>query len=104
MTAYVLPSAETDLRKIVNAINQLAQGRSNANGTFTLTANTTTTAVTSINCGSGSTVTYTPTTANASGEVGGGTIYIATVANGSFTITHANAATTDRTFKYAIQG
>ena len=104
MTAYVLPSAETDLRKIVNAINQLTQGRSNANGTFTLTANTTTTTLTSINCGTGSTPTWSPTTANAAAEVGGGTLYVSSVLAGSFVLIHANAATTDRTFKYAIQG
>lgn len=104
MTAYVLPSAETDLRKIVNGVNQLAQGRSNAVGSFTLTASTTTTTVTSTNCGSGSTVLYSPTTANASAEVGGGTIYIGTVSNGSFIVTHANAGSTDRTFKYAAIG
>lgn len=104
MTAYVLPSAETDLRKIVNAINQLAQGRSNAVGTFTLTDSTTTTTVTSINCGEGSTILYTPTTADASAEVGAGTIYIETVSNGSFIVTHANSAVTTRSFMYAAIG
>jgi hypothetical protein len=31
-------------------------------------------------------------------------MYLSAVANGSFTFTHANSATTGRTFKYAILG
>jgi hypothetical protein len=104
MTATVLPLAESDLRKIVFAVNQLGQGRSNAVGSVTLTANTATTTVTATNCGAGSTPILTPTTANASAEFGGGSIYVGTVSNGSFVITHANNAQTDRTFLYAVLG
>jgi hypothetical protein len=104
MTATVLPLAESDLRKIVFAINQLAQGRSNAVGSITLTTSTATTTVTATNCGAGSTPLLTPTTANASAEFGNGTIRISSVANGSFVITHANSTQTDRTFLYAVLG
>ena len=34
----------------------------------------------------------------------GGTVYVSAVANGSFTITHANSATAGRTFLYAVLG
>jgi hypothetical protein len=45
-----------------------------------------------------------PQTASATTELGNGTLYISAVTNGSFTIAHANSATTGRTFLYALQG
>lgn len=103
MTARVVNRDERDLTVITLAINELTQGRSNAHGTFTLTTSTSTTAVTNANCSSASCVKITPTTANAAAEIGNGTLYI-TAANGSFTVTHASNAQTDRSFTYAIQG
>jgi hypothetical protein len=104
MAGNVPASAETSLYKIVRAVRELFEGRSNAVGSFTLAANTATTTVTAPNCGTGSTVLYTPTSANAATEVGNGTIRVSTVANGSFTLAHANNAQTDRTFLYAALG
>jgi len=100
-----LPTPEDkNLQRTAYAIKQLAQGRSNATGTVTLTANAATTTVTNVNCASTSGVWFTPSTANASAEIGNGTMILSTVANGSFTITHANNAQTDRIFYYGIQG
>ena len=104
MSAYVPGITETDLKKIVLAIQQLAAGRSNAVGTVTLATGAATTVVPDKNCALGSTPLLTPLTANAAAEVGGGAMYVSAVANGSFTITHANTATTGRTFLYAIHG
>ena len=104
MTARVLDRNEKDLSKITLVVNELASGRSNANGTFTLTASAASTTVTAANCGAGSHVNWSPLTANASAEVGNGTIYRSAIANGSFTLTHANNGQTDRTFSYSIQG
>jgi len=104
MTAYVPGITETDLKKIVLAIQQLAAGRSNAVGTVTLTVSAATTTVTDNNCAVGSVPILVPTTANAAAEIGNGTMYISAVANKSFTITHANSATTGRTFLYALHG
>jgi hypothetical protein len=104
MTAYVPGIAETDLKKIVLAIQQLAAGRSNAVGTVTLQVSSATTTVTTANCAEGSTPVLTPTTANAAAEVGNGTMYVSGVSNGAFTLTHANSGTTGRTFRYAIVG
>jgi hypothetical protein len=104
MTVYVPGITETDLKKIVLAIQQLAAGRSNATGSITLTTGAASTVVTDKNCAAGSTPILTAATANASAEFGNGTIYISAVANGSFTIAHANSATTGRTFLYAIHG
>lgn len=104
MTAPVLQITEKDFQKIVFAINQLGQGRSNAVGSVTLTASAASTTVTAMTCGAGSTPVLTPTTAHASAEVAAGGMYVSAVANGSFTITHANNSQSDRTFLYAIHG
>ena len=92
MTALVLSPEESDRRKINTAINQLAQGRSNAVGSVTLVPDAATTVVAAGNCGAGSVVLLSPLTANAAAELAGGTLYISAVANGSFTLTHANNA------------
>jgi hypothetical protein len=60
--------------------------------------------VTTANCAQGSTPILTPASASAAAEVGNGTIYVSAVTNGSFTITHLNSATAERTFLYAIVG
>lgn len=104
MTAYVPGITETDLKKIVLALQQLAAGRSNAVGSVTLTTGSSTTTVTMANCAAGSTPILTPASASAAAEVGNGSIYVSAVANGSFTITHANSVTAGRTFLYAIVG
>lgn len=104
MTAYVPGITETDLKKIVLALQHLAAGRSNAVGSVTLVTGATTTTVTTANCAQGSTPILTPASAGAATEVGSGTIYVSAVTNGSFTITHTNSATTGRTFLYAVIG
>jgi hypothetical protein len=104
MTALVLPPDESDRRKINTAINQLAQGRSNAVGIVTLVANATVTTVAAGNCGAGSVVQLSPLTAHAAAEIGNGTIFVSAVTNGSFTITHANNAQTDRVFGFVALG
>lgn len=107
MTVYVPGITETDLKKIVLAIQQLAAGRSNATGTVTLATGSATTVVTTSQDGviaPASTPILTPITANAATEVGNGTMYVSAVADGSFTITHANSATTGRTFLWALLG
>lgn len=104
MSAYVPGTDETDLKKIIMSLQQLAAGRSNATGTVTLTASAASTAVSNDNFAAASTVYFTPTTANGSAEIGAGTMYISARAKGSFTITHANNAQVDRTYLYAIVG
>ena len=106
MTVYLPGVTETDLKKIVIAIQQLGAGRSNAVGSVTLTTGAASTVVTTLPglCSTGSTPILTPTTANAAAEVGNGTMYVSSVGLNTFTITHANSATTGRTFLYAIVG
>lgn len=104
MTCYVPALTETDLKKVILAVQQLAAGRSNATGTFTLVTGAATTVINDKNCAAGSVVIPIPTTANAATELGNGTMYLSATANGSFTFTHANSATAGRTFRYAILG
>lgn len=104
MTAFVPGLTETDLKKIILALQQLAAGRSNATGAVTLLTGSSTTVVSDPNCAAGTVPLLTPASANAATELGNGTIYVSTVANGSFTVTHANSAMAGRTFLYALQG
>lgn len=104
MTAYVPGIAETDPKKIVLAIQQLAAGRSNAVGTVTLAAGTTTVVTTATGiCAPGSVPILIPITATAATEFGFGSWYISSVGNNTFTITHS-ATGTGKTFLYAILG
>lgn len=98
------PPIAADPARIVQALKELGSGRSNAVGTVTLTANQTSTVVAAINCGPDSRVFLMPTTANASAEFGNGTIRISAVGQGTFTVTHANSAQTDRTYFWLAVG
>jgi hypothetical protein len=103
MSALVLARDEKDQRRVNTAINELAKGRSNAVGTVTLVASAASTTVPAKNCGAG-VVLLSPLTAHAAAEIGNGTIWVSAVANGSFTLAHANNAQNDRTFGYVCLG
>ncbi len=102
--ANTLAPDEKDIYKIVRAVRDLFEGRSNAVGSFTLKPSAGSTTVTAPNCGAASTVLAFAKTANAAAEIGNGTMYIGTVNNGSFVVTHANNAQADRTFLYVTLG
>jgi hypothetical protein len=106
VTAFVPEINETDTKKIVLSLQQLAAGRSNSVGTVTLTQNSATSVVTTRTgtCAPGSVPILIPTTANAATEFGAGTLHISSVGVDTFTITHVNSATASRTFIYAILG
>jgi hypothetical protein len=102
MTATVLAREEKELSKVVGAVQELTKGRSNATGAVTLTANATTTVVTAMNCGADSYPFLIPLTANAAAALA--TTYVSAVANGSFTLTHANNSQTDKEFGFVCLG
>lgn len=102
MSGNVPGPTERDPIRIVRAIRELFEGRSNCTGEFTCALNAATTSVAAPNCGADSRILLQPTTANAAAEVGNGTIYVSAVSQGSFTVTHANSATASRTFWYRI--
>ena len=103
MSAAIQPSGETG-RKLADSINQIVKGRLDAYGSVTLRANQTTTTVSARSVAERSTIILTPRSANAAAELGNGTLWVSAKANGSFTITHANNAQTDRVFDYAWIG
>ena len=106
--AKLVPTSWRDatdhFRLMANAINSVIDGRQNNVGTLTLTANAGTTVVSDRRAGTESVISLMPTTGNAAAEIGAGTLYIASVTAGAFTVTHANNAQTDRTFKYEVTG
>jgi hypothetical protein len=95
---------ETNVGRIVRSIIELWQGRSNAVGEFTLTPSQTSTVVEAMNCGPTSRIALTPRTANAAGALSTTYIAPANVKEGQFTVTHASAVSTDRTYGYSLQG
>lgn len=104
MSGYFPSVNERDLTRIVQAIRDLSQGRSNAVGTFTLAAGGTSTVVTAANCGEDSVIVWMPMTATAAAAMTSLRIASGDVERGQFTLTHNNTADVDRTFKYQIQG
>lgn len=87
---------------IAELINNLLKGRLNNTGAFTLAAGVTTTVVVDTTFESSMVVCWMPTTANAAGAMTN--LYVSARAPGTFTLTHANTATLDRTFYYTKQG
>lgn len=101
----ILPPGGTPLREAVQAINQLAMGRSNAVTTVTLTANVTSTTYVSDTINENGQVFLFPKTANAAAALATTYATISRIANvNTVTITHANTASTDRTFALVVLG
>jgi hypothetical protein len=87
-------------------VAQLFQGKMNAVGTLTLSAGATSTSLSDSRLTQGSVVQFDPLTANAAAELAAGTLYVlaANRNKATWTVTHANAATTDRSFRVLIIG
>lgn len=97
-----LAGLDSDLRKHAEAINALIGGRLDALGTLTLAAGVTSTVVNDPAFISSQVPLLVPTTANAAAALSG--LYVSARAPGSFTLTHASAGTTDRTYLYVRLG
>ena len=94
-----LVTPQASVPEIAAAISQLAQGGSNAIGTFTLTVSTTTTTIPSVVCSAAANVFVTPLTAHAANDQG---IMSIVAGDKQFVITHANNTRNDRTFGYVV--
>lgn len=96
----------TNEQKLIDTVNQLILGNANNTGEVTLTENATTTTVKNSRINANTFIDFMPLTANAASEKAAGTMYItsANIKSGEFTITHANNAQTDRTFRYLHVG
>jgi len=92
--------------KAAQVIRSLLAGNINSTTTLTLTANAATSTLTDPNLTPEKVVLFDPTTANAAAELAAGTIYVLTANRGvqSWTVTHANNAQADRTFRVLIIG
>lgn len=94
MAINTLASKETNLFKIVTAVNQLAQGRTNAAGQVTLAATGTETLVSGLTIGPDTKPVLFPANAAAAAEMASGACYVTAVqggpTGGSFKIIHQN--------------
>ena len=96
------PEWRRGLEEIGVAAQRFQRGMANNVGTFTLETSTTTTTVTDARVGGNTKIALSPTTANAA--VAATSAYVSAVADGSFTVTHANNSQVDRTFDYQLAG
>lgn len=101
-----IPDGERHRQLLGEAVQGAFLGKTNNVIVATLTANAVSTTITDARITAGSWLGFMPETANAAAELGNGTLYVADSGrvNGSATITHANNAQTDRTFRIAIIG
>lgn len=95
-----LPANGGNPRQVAQVVNLVVDGKQNNLGSVTLTASSTTSTVTDYKVGADSCILLMPTTANAAAE----TVHVSARSKNSFTLTHASASTTDRTFVYAVIG
>lgn len=103
--AIQLQRSERDLQRIVDAIIQLVTGRQNSVGDVTLAvAPATTTTVSFPNASKDCRIFLSPQTANAAAALATAFIKRSDQQLGSFTITHASAASTDRTYSFLCIG
>lgn len=89
---------------IIRHINQIVLGNLNNTDSVTLDENSATTTVKNSRVSASSYIDFMPTTANAASEISAGSMYVSSQTNGEFTITHANNAQADRTFRYTHIG
>jgi hypothetical protein len=101
MAGLTLGPGEKDLRRIVDVVRQLMEGRSNAIVTGTLTANATSTTIRAPTCAPTSAILPCPLTPDAANDMAT-TSYAP--AYGQFVITHANNARVDRSFAWIVIG
>lgn len=97
-----LPVSGATVPQMMEAVRRLIRGHGNFVVIVTLTPGTTTTTVTNSYINKNAAPLPVAMTANAAAALA--TTYVSTVAAGSFTLTHANNAQTDRTFRFAIKG
>ena len=93
-------------RDLYNATFRAKQGKLECVGEITLTINSATTVLPRLGLSNQTVVSFDPKTASAAAELYGGTMYVLTANRGtdSWTITHVNSATADRTFQYSAIG
>lgn len=99
-----LPDEREHRRRLAAAANLAMAGKLNATLDVTLTVNQMTTAVNDPRLTAASFIGFCPLTANAAGEMGNGTLYVAAQSSGALTLGHANNAQSDRSFRLLVIG
>lgn len=89
-------------RQLAQALGNAMTGKVNAVTQVTLAANVTTTTFTDARIGANTFFGFQPLTADAAGAVAG--LYVSSQANGTATLTHSSASSTDRTFRVLLIG
>ena len=101
-----IPSFQPDeirhRRNIATWAQWVNQGHLQNVGNITLVASSATTAVVDARVGVVSFIGFMPLTANALSA--GPTVWVSSQSAGGFTITHANSASVDKSFRYSILG
>lgn len=100
LQTYGDPKVQAQL--VADTVNKIMSGRANNASEFTLTENDTTTVVTDPAFESSMVPVWSPTTANAAAAMTN--LRVTAREKGSFTLTHSNTATLDRTFLYVRWG
>lgn len=99
----VLPNiGEASASNLVPFLHQVAMGRCLSGGEVTLRTGQTTTTVSAPAVSPEEVVVLSPMTANAAAAAS--TTFVSATEKGGFTLTHANAGTTNRTFRWVSFG
>lgn len=93
--------AEGTLKQVIDHANRIER-RTNIKGTVTLTPNATQTVVTVLQAGFDACAILSPMTSSAAAELASGGCFVSTYGAGTYTITHRNLSTSDRTFRYMV--
>lgn len=91
-------------RDVQTTMNSLLLGKINAVAEITLTPSASVSSLIDFRIHPNSTLLPMATTANAAVELASGTMYVSGISGNTATITHANNAQADRTFKFLIIG
>lgn len=99
-----MPNEVEHRRQLAQGVNGTRSGKLNAVTQVTLTANSTITTLTDSRIGATTGIFLSPLTADAAAALSGLWVNQALQQNGQATLTHASAASTDRTFNVLLIG
>lgn len=98
----VMPNEVEHRRALARAANGATSGRLNAVTQVTLAASSTTTTLTDARIGANTFIGFSPLTSDAAAALSG--LYVSSQQKGQATLTHASAASVDRTFSVLLIG
>lgn len=96
------PNEKNHRQAISNWAFQVQQGKIPVTGNVTLNASATTTVVIDSRAGINSYIGLCPTTANAASAMA--SVWVSSFGKQTFTLTHSNTASVDKSFRYCVLG